>query len=1174
MSDQDLFQVMPRFVLALQAARLGVWEYDVATQHLVWDERMYELFGVSRTGFADPTEAVERCIHPSDLADYRAAVAAALDGKGSLAVEFRTLWPDQSVHYLKCYGEVMPDLDGHPRLLIGADYDISEQKLAELALQKSANRYRLLTESMKDVVWSLDPDQMTFTYISPSIVTLLGYPLEDILAQPFRLSMSDEDAWRLQANIQERVRSFGLEGESSQTFFTEEVQQRRRDGSLMWTEIVTNYAVNPESGCLEVRGVTRDISERKQTEARIRRQLTEIEVLYDIGLAISRLQEPRQICQKVLDLLAQEMDWHHATIRQYHAHENRLALLAVSEPGLKKEKEAERFDQLNRMISRPGEGLSGWALLHGASVLCPQVKVDPRYCDTYPGIQSGLYVPIKTNEQVLGVIAVESDKENAFSEQDERLLQTIASQTAIAFENNNLYSQLEQELVERKNAEEQLLKSNKLIQIRLQLSDYSANHTLKELLQLVLDMAEHLTQSKIGFMHFISEDQKTILLQTWSTNTLGGACHVDLLNEQYGKHEAGLWIDCVNARQTLVFNDYPNHPDKHGLPAGHVPVERFVTVPIMRNDLVKAVFGVGNKVGEYDSADVEAMNQLADAAWDISARKKAEEDLHKVLASLEQRVAERTAELKESEARLRQSRDDLATANIALEKAARLKDEFLASTSHELRTPLTGILGLSEALQTQTYGELNERQFKAVQNIENSGRHLLDLINEILDLSKIEAGKLEMQYEYCSLAELCQESLQLTRGIANKKNQSISFSINPVTLNINTDPRRLKQMLANLLGNAVKFTPEGGNIGLVVQGNPAQENVHITVWDEGIGIDPQDIPNLFQPFMQLDNSLKRNYPGTGLGLALVKRMTDLLKGSLQVESQPGQGSRFTIVLPWRVYDTQPVRYETSFTHIIRTSLYIEPNEVDGEHLTRSLRHLRVRNMVHPHVTSIQEVAQIHQPDIIFLELHYPGVFGFDVLKRLKADPHTEKIPVIVLSVEERRQEAQACGAAEFLVKPFTTNDVKVILERVAATMLPAPVNPEHKREQNKNLVYLVDDNEVVLNAMADYLEAQNYRVEKACCALDLLERAPGLHPDLILMDIQMPEFDGLDAIRRIRAHADPGFANTPVVALTALAMPGDRERCLEAGMNDYISKPIRLADLAARVHDILLQHKK
>ncbi|MFM8321220.1 MAG: PAS domain S-box protein, partial [Chloroflexota bacterium] len=374
----------------------------------------------------------------------------------------------------------------------------------------------------------------------------------------------------------------------------------------------------------------------------------------------------------------------------------------------------------------------------------------------------------------------------------------------------------------------------------------------------------------------------------------------------------------------------------------------------------------------------------------------------------------------------KQAEEALRQANLELERAMEMKDDFLACMSHELRTPLTGILGLSEALRYQVYGDMNEKQLYALANIESSGRHLLDLITDILDVAKIEAGMLELQTETCSLNEICQASLQLTTGMARKKGQKISYTAPPDPITLLADPRRLKQVLANLLSNAVKYSPAGASIGLEVRPGspdaaiPDPGLVEIAVWDTGIGIAPDDLPRLFKPFVQVNSSLSRAQSGTGLGLVLVKRLVDLHGGRLQVESALGQGSRFTITLPLTA-GTAPLE--------------------------------------HPAVSS-------------------------------QLDP------------------------------------------------LPGPV------QGKPAVIAIVDDHAANTIAIGDVLTSMNFSVVVYSNGQDFLDSLETARPDLALMDIQMPGIDGFETIRRLRAHPDRRLAAIPVIALTALAMPGDRERCL------------------------------
>ncbi len=443
-----------------------------------------------------------------------------------------------------------------------------------------------------------------------------------------------------------------------------------------------------------------------------------------------------------------------------------------------------------------------------------------------------------------------------------------------------------------------------------------------------------------------------------------------------------------------------------------------------------------DNIQQLDLAYQQAAIYAKELNEKIAESKQAEQALEEEQALLTQRVAERTAEL--------------SAANAELARAARVKDEFLASMSHELRTPLNAILGLVEVLQAQSRGPLNEDQLKFLRIIEESGRHLLALINDILDVAKIEAGKLALQPDSVSIEAVCQASLQFVKQAALKKRVSVSFEMNNPQMTIRADARRLKQILANLLSNAVKFTPEGGQVGLEIRGEPEQEVIRFVVWDTGLGIAPEHLPRLFQPFVQIDSSLSRQHEGTGLGLVLVSRLVELHGGSISVESDgvPGRGSRFTVSLPWQATGDRP---------------------------------------------------------------------------QTAAD------------------------------RPRTADD----------RPQPIEAKPSVVCGQPSAVILLAEDNEANIQLLTDYLGGEGYRVIVARNGAEALDRAREEQPDLILMDVQMPGMDGLEAIGRLRTEAQ--LATVPIIALTALAMPGDRERCLTAGANDYVSKPVGLKELVGMI---------
>jgi len=430
-----------------------------------------------------------------------------------------------------------------------------------------------------------------------------------------------------------------------------------------------------------------------------------------------------------------------------------------------------------------------------------------------------------------------------------------------------------------------------------------------------------------------------------------------------------------------------------------------------------------------------------------------------------------------------------------------------------------------------------------------------------------------LRFEPCELADICQTSLLLTRGMAHQKHQAVGFSANQTSIIVRADPRRLKQMLVNLLSNAIKFTPDGGSLGLDVQLLEKEHLVRMTVWDRGPGIRAEDLPKLFKPFIQLDSSLSRQYSGTGLGLSLVHKMAELHGGSVQVESTPTEGSLFTITLPWSPEATQPVSISYHATTPLHLALLIEDNPLDIEQITRYMQNIGISTGVHTVAFgAFEKVLQI-KPSVILLDLNLHDRSGLDVLKKLKANETTRDIPVVIVSVEESRSLATALGAVGYLVKPFSEADLHAELKRLS---IPSDgINPENdiSSENNWPSLIIIDDNDVILETISDFLKAHQYRVTGARSGKELLEIGAAIHPDLILLDIQMPGMDGLEAIRRTRSHMDKKLAKTPIIAITALTMPGDRERCIAAGADEYMSKPLNLIKLLNVVRVLLEKGK-
>jgi PAS domain S-box-containing protein len=519
---------------------------------------------------------------------------------------------------------------------------------------------------------------------------------------------------------------------------------------------------------------------------------------------------------------------------------------------------------------------------------------------------------------------------------------------------------------------------------------------------------------------------------------------------------------------------------------------------------------------------------------------------------------------------LRQAHEELGRANAELGHASKLKDEFLANMSHELRTPLNAILGLSEALLEQVSGTLTPRQIKAVATISTSGTHLLSLINDILDLSKVEAGKLELNPDTIHVQEFCESCLVFVRTQAMQKHINVSFEYDGVASKLSADPKRLKQILVNLLTNAVKFTPEGGRIGLTVAATEGEDLMRFTVWDTGIGIDATDAAKLFQAFTQIDSGLSRAQEGTGLGLALVAKLVELHGGSVTLESELSTGSRFIVTLPQiapHVSAPEPLRKVELDRRGWHRALVIEDDPTSGLLLVNLLSEMGLLTALHVRGEASMDVVLRERPDVIFLDIILPNENGWVVLAKLKKHPATRNTPVVVVSVLDEPARSRELGAEAHFTKPVTRSQLAEFLRRPEPPHHPPASQPSLRAPANGPLILLAEDNEANILTIGGYLEDKGFAMHYAMNGLAALTLSRELRPSLILMDIQMPVMDGLTAIRAIRA--DTAMKEIPIVALTALAMPGDRVRCLAAGATDYLSKPVSLKALTVLVEQLL-----
>jgi signal transduction histidine kinase/DNA-binding response OmpR family regulator len=729
------------------------------------------------------------------------------------------------------------------------------------------------------------------------------------------------------------------------------------------------------------------------------------------------------------------------------------------------------------------------------------VLADPDYglmdAQRVAGYRTIMGVPMLLEGEVVGVLSVFRTQVDPFSDRATEVLTTFAAQAALAVRTVDLVRVLESRTGELGRKVTQLEALDVVGQA------VSSSLNLTEVLNAIIAQAVRLSGADGGSISEFDEDAREFRLET----VCGTSPKVRdrLRGTRIGLGDSFLG-KAAKLGRPMEISDLRDAPlDPHLRVLAEDGWRSLVAVPMLRE---------GRIVG--------AMVVRRHTPWHVP------EEVLDLLATFASQSA-----LALTNAQLYRQ---LERQSAALEVASQHKSDFLASMSHELRTPLNAIIGFSEVLLERMFGELNERQDDYLRDIWSSGKHLLDLLNDILDLSKIEAGQMVLNRSEFDVGESLEYCLSLVRERAIKQRILLSLEVDPEVGLVNADRLRVRQVVLNLLSNAVKFTPDGGRVQ--VRASVRDQDLIVTVADTGPGVAAEDRQRIFDSFQQGTRHTEQ-IEGTGLGLTLSKQIVELHGGRIWIDSEPGKGSTFGFALPAGSGD--PALTSVPLTALdpgltMEPAPDLGPTVVVVEDDRRSFDLLRVYlEAAGARVVGARDgeegldTVRRLNPAGVILDILLPGVDGWEVLAQLKADQGTAQVPVIVVSMLDERGRGFALGAAEYLVKP-------VGKEQLLAALYRASAMPERKRT-----VVAIDDDPLAIELVRANLEPEGWTVFGAATGQEGLALIRERQPSAVLLDLLMPGMDGFEVVEALRA--DPGTKTVPVVILTSKSMTRqDKER--------------------------------
>lgn len=1033
-AEQNLVELNKKFMVATEAAGIGIWEFDFETGRMQWDEQMHSLYGVNERDFKHSYEDWTSRLHPDDIGPTEAMFNYSVEQQTKFDTSFRITTPTGEEKYLKAYGHVVYDENNAPLHAIGVNYDLTDRYTAQKRLiestQENAMLAKLAQETDNAVI--LTDARQSITWVNRSFEKISGYSFDEVIGKTPGDFLQGEKSDK---KIVERMNNAVRNGHG----FNEELITYHKDGNPYWLRINCQplYRDGKLTGFM---ALETDITEQKEAELKI--------------TTLNRLQKAVLDSANII-LISTDRDLNIKTFN--HCAEELLEY-----------KEDEAVDKLN--LTAFFDPLD---LIYGAQ---KQGKTLDSLLE--PGLETLL----------------EQAKQGTNVEQEWNLTRKSGSAFPAMLSITPIHD-------DGGEVEGYLTIARDITQLKRMEAERQRNQDLMETTG---------TMAKLG---------------GWELNLLTNDIYWS--KEVYRIHELpiGEKVELSNAIKFYA-------------PEARPVIQRAIEDAIADGkswDLQLPFITARNRriwvraVGFVEYVNGEP-TLIRGAFQDITQLKRAEEKA---------------------------------------KEASRTKSDFLANMSHEIRTPINGILGMNDLLLKT---KLDEKQRHYVTLAQASGQSLLHLINDILDFSKIEAGKLELEEISFDLHKLIAELADTFALRAQEKGLEFICVVDiEVPQYIRSDPSRIRQVINNLCSNALKFT-ESGEVLLQVS-ETGLNKLHFDVVDTGIGIPEEKRNNLFNKFVQVDASTTRKFGGTGLGLAISKQLSELMGGNIGVRSEINKGSTFWFSIRYgeALEETSDAIHTPQLQG--KSVLLVEDNHTAQQWFESCVFDTGVSLFSTENAPSaiklLREKAKEASPiDAMYIDIKLPGMQGHQLAKAIRSDknlPQPKIVLIVPVGGSLPDEELALLDVTHQLHKPIKRKTLRhslgIVFDQLPEHDTPT-VNIQHTVEARfigELRILLVEDNYINQQVAVEMLKSMGYTVDVAENgeeALKVLNTAVEPY-DVVLMDCQMPVMDGYEASRAIRMSNSTSFRNDiPIIALTAHAMKGDAEKCLEAGMNSYLSKPI------------------